>query len=63
MIIDIDRDGFVDTKEMSKWLKKIKHNTKVKDSESRWQLFQNFPTLDEYLSINYGALDTCKNKM
>ena len=58
--IDRDNNGFVEIDEMSKWLKEIKRNATLKDSESRWELFQEYSTLDKYLSVNYGALETCK---
>lgn len=58
--IDRDNNGFVEIDELSKWLKEIKRNATLKDSESRWELFQEYSTLDEYLSVNYGALETCK---
>ena len=48
---------------MKNWLKEVKRNVTIKDAESRWKLFEDSPTLDEYLSVNYGALDTCKSRI
>lgn len=55
--IDSDLDGFIESDEMSKWIKEIRRNGTIKDTESRWELFKESSSLDEYLKVNYGALN------
>lgn len=55
--IDADKDDFLTLNELNEWIKNLNQKYIKSDVEERWHHFQNKNTLDEYLSLTYGALE------
>lgn len=56
--IDVDKSGIISLDELKEWIKNSNMKNVHSDVEEAWKIFENNSTLDEYLDLNYGALES-----
>ena len=58
--IDSDKDDSVTADELKEWIKSVKNRLFFSDVDSKWEVFKDHNSLEDFLDMSYGALTHCK---